>query len=65
MRMKLKLEQGQIWKRDTDFIRLVRLERLSVEYKLINDPATGEGTHHRATKKEFCRLIKPLTLVAG
>lgn len=54
-----------MWKREGDFIRLVKLERLSVEYKLINDPATGEGTHHRATKKEFCRLIKPLTLVTG
>jgi hypothetical protein len=63
--MKLKLEQGQMWKRDTDFIRLVKLERLSVEYKLISDPATGEGAHHTATKKEFCRLIKTLPLVTG
>lgn len=63
--MKLKLEQGQMWKRDTDFIRLVKLERLSVEYKVISDPETGEGTRHAATKKEFCRLIKPLPLVTG
>lgn len=54
-----------MWKRDTDFIRLVKLERLSVEYKVISDPETGEGTRHAATKKEFCRLIKPLPLVTG
>ncbi|MES2709309.1 MAG: hypothetical protein V4726_22115 [Verrucomicrobiota bacterium] len=61
--MKLKLEQGQMWRQDTNLIRLVRLERLAVEYKSINDESTGGGTHHRVTKKEFCRLIKPLPRV--
>lgn len=53
-----------MWRQDAILIRLVRLERLAVEYKAINDPETGGGTHHRVTKKEFCRLIKPLPRVA-
>lgn len=56
----MKLEQGQTWTRDDTIIRLVRLERLAVTYKIITDAESGEGTHHKTTKKEFCRLIKPL-----
>ena len=54
-----------MWQQDATLIRLVRLERLAVEYKAINDPETGGGTHHRVTKKEFCRLIKPLPRVTA
>ncbi|MFO8026535.1 MAG: hypothetical protein R6U56_02595, partial [Opitutales bacterium] len=63
----MKLEQGQIWKTDPDvhsyngkplFLRIVRLERLSVGYKEMSDLATGEGRHKSATKKQFCRMIK-------
>lgn len=56
----MKLEQGQTWTRGDTLIRLVRLERMAVTYKIISDSESGEGTHHRATKKEFCRLIKTL-----
>ena len=58
----MKLEQGQMWRHEGTFIRLVKLERLAVLYKAINDMETGAGTHHRVTKKEFCRLIKPLPI---
>lgn len=54
----MKLRQGQIWKTDKRFIRIVSLERLSVGYKSMADLAGAEGAHHNATKKEFCRLIK-------
>jgi hypothetical protein len=62
----MKLQQGQLWKTTDTILRLVKLERLAVEYKAI--PAAGpgvepgEGTHHRVTKKEFCRLIKGATM---
>ena len=54
----MKLRQGQIWKTDERFIRIVSVERLSVAYKAMADLGDAEGTHHNATKKEFCRLIK-------
>lgn len=62
--MTLKLRQGQVWKRGDEFIRIVRLERLEVGYKTFKDLKTGEGKHHRAGKKDFCRLLKSATLLA-
>lgn len=59
----MKLEQGQIWKKGEDYLRIVEWERLSIEYKLMKDPATKEGTLHRVTKKEFCRLLKGAELM--
>lgn len=58
----MKLQQGQVWKQGDHYIRLVHLERLGVEYKIIKDLTTKEGVHHKALKKEFCRLIKTATL---
>ena len=58
----MKLEQGQIWKQGDDYLRIVEWERLSIEYKSMKDPASKEGTRHRVTKKEFCRLIKGAVL---
>ena len=57
------LRQGQIWKRDQEFIRIVRLERLAVDYKSMTSLTTKEGTAHHASKKEFCRLLKGATLL--
>jgi hypothetical protein len=54
----MKLKQGQIWKNETGYIRIVELERLSVDFKMMED-----GTHKQLTKKEFCRIIKDATLV--
>lgn len=59
----MKLEQGQIWKSGADFLRIVTWARLSIEYKRMRDPLTKEGTMHRVTKKEFCRLLKGAELV--
>ncbi len=61
--MALKLAQSQIWKLGNSYLRIVKLERLSVEYKDMPSPKTPLGTHHKLTKKEFCRLIKNATLV--
>ena len=62
--MVLKLQQGQVWKHGDEFIRIVHLERLEVRYKTCKNFKTGEGTHHHASKKEFCRLLKSATLHA-
>jgi hypothetical protein len=61
----LKLRQGQVWKKGDEYIRIVHLERLEVGYKILKDLESGEGGHHRATKKEFCRLLKSATLFAA
>ena len=53
-----KLEQGQVWKVGEDFYRIVTWQRLAIEYKHITDWETREGTQHKVTKKEFCRLIR-------
>jgi hypothetical protein len=59
----MKLEQGQIWKKGDHYYRIVEWARLSIEYKLMQNPATKEGTLHKVTKKEFCRLLKDAVLV--
>ena len=61
--MVLKLKQAQVWKKGDHFIRIVRLERLEVEYRVMAVVKAGEGTHHHASKKEFCKLLKNATLV--
>ena len=59
----MKLQQGQVWKQGEQFLRIVRLERLAVEYKAMRDISTKEGTVHQVTKKEFCRLLKTAVLL--
>ncbi len=61
--MALKLQQGQVWNHGDEFIRIVRLARLEVGYKVMKNLKTGEGTHHHASKKDFCRLIKSAILL--
>lgn len=63
--MALRLQQGQVWKLGDEFIRIVRLERLAVEYKRGRNLKAGEGQRLEATKKEFCRLLKTATLVSS
>ncbi len=59
----MKLQQGQIWNRGGEYLRIVDLQRLEVEYKSLLDPASRDGTHHRLSKKEFCRLLKGAALL--
>ena len=58
----MRLLQGQSWKQDEVFIRIVKLERLAVTYKTMKDPVEGTGEQLETTKKEFCRLIKDAEL---
>jgi hypothetical protein len=62
--MPLRLQQGQVWKRGDEFIRIVHLERLEVEYKTLKNLETGKGKHHHTWKKDFCRLLKSATLLS-
>jgi hypothetical protein len=60
----MKLCQGQVWKQGKEYIRIVRLERLEVEYKSLSSLASKEGTRHLTSKKDFCRLLKQAHLLA-
>ena len=54
----MKLCQGQVWKQGSEYIRIVRLERLEVEYKSMTSLAGKGGTKIVTSKKDFCRLLK-------
>jgi len=56
--MPMKLCQGQVWKQGGEYIRIVRLERLEVEYKSMTSLAGKAGTKIVTSKKDFCRLLK-------
>jgi hypothetical protein len=56
--MTMKLCQGQVWKQGAEYIRIVRLERLEVEYKSMTSLAGKEGMKIVTSKKDFCRLLK-------
>jgi hypothetical protein len=64
LRCDVKLAQNQVWKCGDEYLRIVRLERLEVQYKAIRNLLSGEGTHHHVSKKEFSRLIKGATLLS-
>jgi len=59
----MKLCQGQVWKQDQQYIRIVRLERLEVEYKSMTSLTTKEGALQVTSKKDFCRLLKTAKLL--
>ena len=61
--MAMKLQQGQVWKQGREYIRIVRLERLEVEYKSTTSLNTREGRKLFTSKKEFCRLLKQSRLL--
>ena len=58
MMLTMKLCQGQVWKQGAEYIRIVRLERLEVEYKSMTTLAGKGGTKIVTSKKDFCRLLK-------
>ncbi|MCB1064380.1 MAG: hypothetical protein KDN20_15865 [Verrucomicrobiae bacterium] len=54
----MKLHQNQLWRQGDAVYRIVQLERLTVDYKKVERSHPEGGTHHKVSKKEFCRLIK-------
>ena len=65
MKKPLKLRQAQMWKLGREFIRIVRLERLEVEYMTTTSLEAKKGSHHTLSKKEFCRLVKTADLLTA
>ena len=61
----MRLHHNQLWQQGRDLYRIVHLERLTVEYKKLDPSDAAQGTHHKVTKKEFCRLIKDALEVKG
>lgn len=59
----MKLHQAQVWKCGDHYLRIVQVERLEVGYKSLAKLSRSDGPHLKATKKEFCRLIKKATLL--
>jgi hypothetical protein len=60
----MKLCQGQVWKKDGQYLRIVKLARLAVEYKAMISLTTKEGAVQTTSKKDFCRLLKGAHLLA-
>jgi len=54
----MKLAQNQVYRQGSKYLRIVQLERLTVQYKAVTNLLSREGEHHHVSKKEFCRLIK-------
>ena len=61
----MKLKQGQVWRKGDEYIRIVVLERLEVQFKTMKDLQTKEGQHQHVTKKQFCNLLKGATLLTN
>jgi hypothetical protein len=61
----VKLCQGQVWKKDGRYVRIVRLERLEVEYKSSDSLAGKAGTKTVTSKKDFCRLLQGAHLLSA
>ena len=59
----MKLAQNQVYRKGGEYIRIVELDRREVQYKAVTNLLTREGSHHRVSKKEFCRLIKGTALL--
>ena len=61
----MKLAQAQVWKKDGQYIRIVRLERLEVEYKSLDSLASKAGRKTVTSKKDFCRLLQGAHLLSA
>lgn len=59
----MRLYQDEIYQKGGRFIRIVRIDRYEVEFKTMTGAPKGEGEMAVLPKKEFCRLLKGMTLV--
>jgi len=60
----MRLYQDQLYRKGDRFLRITRLDRYEVEYKLTEGDPKGHGKLEVLPKKPFCRLLKEMTLVA-
>jgi hypothetical protein len=59
----MRRQQNQVWKQGDQYIRIVDLGRLSVDYKAMPGLTSKAGERHHVSKKEFCRLLKGAVLM--
>ncbi len=59
----MRLYQDEIYRKAETFIRIIRLDRYEVEFKTSTGDPKAEGSVAVLVKKEFCRLLKGMTLV--
>lgn len=60
---RMRLFQDQIYQKGDRFIRIVRLDRYQVDFKDTTGDPKGPAEVTTLAKKEFCRLLKGMTLV--
>ena len=60
----MRIFQDEIYQKGAKYIRIVRLDRYEVEFKTMETNPKGEGAVAVLPKKEFCRLLKGMTLMA-
>ncbi len=59
----MRIYQDEIYQKGDRFIRIMRLDRYEVEFRTTQGDPKGEGPEQVYKKKEFCRLLKGMTLV--
>lgn len=60
----MRIYQDEVYQKGEKSIRIIRLDRYEVEFKTTLGDPKGEGTIATLAKKEFCRLLKGMTLRA-
>lgn len=61
----MRLYQDDIFQKGEKYIRIVRIDRYEVEFKTTTAGPKGDGETAVLPKKEFCRLIRGMELVAS
>lgn len=59
----MRIFQDEVYQKGGKFLRIVRLDRYEVEFKTMDGDPKGPGGLTTLPKKEFCRLLKGMTLV--
>ena len=59
----MRIYQDEIYQKGAKYLRIVRLDRYEVEFKTMENSPKGEGAVAVLPKKEFCRLLKGMTLM--
>lgn len=58
----MRIYQDEVYQKGEKSIRIIRLDRYEVEFKTTHGDPKGEGPVTVMVKKEFCRLLKGMTL---
>ena len=61
---RMRIYQGELYQKGEKFIRIRRVDRYEVEFKSMEGDAKADGPVAVLPKKEFCRLIRGMKVVA-